>query len=173
MRPAAGLLWPRVSSGAPSPGPGAPSSPHPLPGTGEQRGSPAPPPQRSMPTNKCPLPPPPSPLRAPFFEPDANLTHTSIIRSALSKLVVSSPAFPGAPDSTSLLPPYPHPRYPPGSTGKARSSRTGPAKLTGRFRPGPRPPARTHTARTQPTPPGNQPCRLTALYTHPRAGRPT
>lgn len=104
-----------------------------------------------MPTNKSPSLPP-SPPRAPFFEPDANLTLTSIIRSALSKLVVSSPTFPGAPESTSLLPPHPHPRHPPGNTGKARRSRTGPAKLTGRFV---QARARTHARtrpRTRPTP---------------------
>lgn len=172
MRPAAGLLWPRVSSGAPSPGPGAPSSPLPFRARG-RGGGPQPLPRRGQ-CQRTNVPSfPPSPPRAPFFEPDANLTLTSIIWSALSKLVVFSPTFPGAHDSTSLLPPHPHPRQPSGSTGKARRSRTGPAKLPDRFGPGPRPHARTHTARTQPTPPGNQPCRLTALYTRPRAGRPT
>lgn len=145
IRPAAGLLRPRVSPGAPSPGPSAPSSPHPRPGTGARRGGPQPLPRRGQcqRTNVPSLPP--SPPRAPFFEPDANLTLTSIIRSALSKLVVT-PLFPGAPDSTSLLPPLPLPPSPTGEheEGSKLQDRTSQADRS--IRPGPRTHARTHTA---------------------------
>lgn len=72
VRPAAGLLWPRVSPGAPSPFLAPPP-----PGTGARRGSPAPSPAEVNANEQTSLFPP-SPLRAPFFEPDANLTLTSI-----------------------------------------------------------------------------------------------
>lgn len=165
MRPAAGCSG-RGSPRAPPPrGPALPPRPIRVRARGRGGGSPAPPPQRSMPTNKRPSPP-----RASFFEPDANLTLTSIIRSALSKLVVSYPLFPTP--ATQHHSSHPHPRYPPGSTGKARRSRTGPAKLTDRLA---QARARTHARtrpRTQPHP-TLQPTPSTALHTRPRAGRPT
>lgn len=108
--------------------------------------------QRSMPTNKRPLPPRP---RAPFFEPDTNLTVTSIPRSALA--------------SWSLpLPPAPRPRRPHQQHSTASPSPV-PGALRGargkapRSRTGPRPHARTHTA--PPHPP--RPALSTALYTRP------
>lgn len=172
MRPMAGLLWPRVSPGASSPGPAPPPCPIPFRARGARRGSPAPPPQRSMPTNKGPLPP--SPPRAPFFEPDANLTLTSIIRSALSKLVVSSPTLSSAPPTQhhSFHPTLLPPPSPSGEQGKGSTLQDRTSQADRSIRPGPRTHARTHTAphTAHPTP---KPAPLTALHTRPRAGRPT
>lgn len=124
-------------------------------------------PQRSMPTNKRPLPSPP---RAPFFEPDANLTLTSIIRSALCKLVVFPPTHP----QLQPRPPRPLPHHPlPFLTGGEHllGSTLQHSPCHRWIRPGPRPHARTHTA--LPCTPRTRPRRLPYTPDPPRAGRPT
>lgn len=154
VHPAAGLLWPRVSLGAPSP-----SSPPPPPGTGARRGSPAPYPRRGQ----CQRTNVPFPFLPHSERPSLSQTPTSpspaLIRSALSKLVVSSPTL------SHLTPLFP-------SLREVRCSRTGPATLTGRFAQARARTQRTHTARhTSPPHPATSP--VDCLTHPPRAGRPT
>lgn len=167
---AAGLLRSRVSPGAPPWGPAPPPRPIPVWVQGRSRG-PWPLPRRGQcqRTNVPSLPP--SLPRAPFFEPDANLTLTSIIRSALSKLVVSSPlSRRPSPPPFNISHPIPDPLR--GTPGRLDAPGQDQPTLTGRFA---QARARTHARtrpRTQPRP-TPQPALSTALHTRPRAGRPT
>lgn len=177
MRPAAGCSG-RGSPRASLPwGPAPPPRPIHGPGPGARRRVPSPSPaevnaneQRSPPSLRGP--------QSVLFEPDANLTLTSIIRSALGKLVVSSPPHPTPSPAPATrhhsFHPRPLPPSPSGEHGEGSTLQDRTSQADRSIRPGPRTHARTHTApHTAPSyPPCNQPP-STALHTRPRAGRPT